>query len=49
MSRPAERLGLPIRREDRYQVQLEMSPFMRDIIDLFPGGVAGRDWRGCGG
>jgi superfamily I DNA/RNA helicase len=45
----ALRLGLAIRQQDRHHVQLEMSPFMRDIIELLPGGVAGHDWRGCGG
>jgi hypothetical protein len=27
--------------------ELTMSPFMRDIIGLLPGAVAGHNWRGC--
>jgi len=28
-------------------VQLTMCPFIRDILPLLPGAVAGREWRGC--
>ena len=41
------RLGLAIPDGTTRFVTLTMSPYMRDIIEVFPGAVAGHDWRGC--
>ena len=44
----ARKLGLAIPDRVGLNVTLSMSPFVRDILPVLPGAVAGRDWPGCG-
>ena len=43
----AKQLGLQVSDGNRYRAGLNMSPFLRDIIDYLPNAKSGEDWRGC--
>ena len=43
----AKQLGLQISGGNRYWSILEMSPFLRDIIQYLPSYQRGENWRGC--
>lgn len=43
----AKQLGLQVSGGNRYRADLEMSPFLRDIIQYLPDYQKGEDWRGC--
>jgi superfamily I DNA/RNA helicase len=43
----AKQLGLAVTAGPKYWVNLKMSPFLHDIIDLLPAAVPGDSWGGC--
>ena len=43
----AQQLQLSIRPPSGHWADLEMSPFLRDIIDVLPSAQSGDDWSGC--
>jgi superfamily I DNA/RNA helicase len=43
----AKQLGLQVSGGNRYRAGLNMSPFLRDIIEGLPNAESGEDWRGC--
>ena len=43
----AAQLGLAQGRSNRFGQKLEMSPYLRDIIDYLPVYQKGEDWKGC--
>jgi superfamily I DNA/RNA helicase len=43
----AKQLGLHVSGGGRFRADLNMSPFLRDIIDDLPNAESGEDWRGC--
>ena len=43
----AARLGLAQGRSNKFSQNLEMSPYLRDIIDYLPVYQNGEDWEGC--
>lgn len=43
----AKQLGLPIRAGSGPLVELQMSPFLRDVIAFLPRAIPGDSWAGC--
>jgi len=43
----AKQLGLPIKAGNRFRAKLEMSRFLRDIIQYLPNYQSGETWKGC--
>lgn len=43
----AKQLGLPIKDENKNLIELEMSPFLRDVITFLPKATDGESWAGC--
>ena len=43
----AARLGLAQGRSNKFRQQLEMSPYLHDIINYLPAYQKGEDWEGC--
>ncbi len=44
---PAKQLGLTVTTGNQFWADLQMSPFLRDIMGLLPTAVAGDSWGGC--
>ena len=43
----AARLGLAQSQGNKYQMKLEMSTYLHDIIDFLPDAQIGEEWKGC--
>ncbi len=43
----AKQLGLQVKGGNQYRASLEMSPFLRDVINYLPSYQKGEDWKGC--
>ena len=43
----AKQLGLQVSDGNRFRADLEMSPFLRDVISFLPSYQEGEEWRGC--